>query len=56
MGVNVDVSAGWFVVDQQKLRPVCRRSFSVEGYHMPDLETMPIKSESVGKVKVLKVM
>ena len=61
MGVNVDVSAVWFVVDQHKLRPekvdgVCRRYFSVEGYFLPDLETMPIESEYVGKVKVLEVM
>ena len=59
--VNVDISAVWFVVDQQKLRPqkvdgVCRRSLSVEGYYLPDLETMLIESEYVGKVKVLKVM
>ena len=61
MGVNVDVSAVWFAVDQQNLRPqkvdgVCRPPLSGEGYFLPDLETMPIECEHVGNVKVFNMM
>ena len=61
MGVNEDVSSVCFVVDQENRRPqnvdgVCRRSLSVGEYYLPDLDTMPIESEYVGKVKVLKVV
>ena len=61
MGVNMNVSAVWFAVDQQNLRPqkvdgVCRPSLSVEGYYLPDLETMSIEGEYVGNVKVFNVM
>ena len=61
MGLNEDVSSVCFLVDQENLRPqnvdgVCRRSLSVGEYYLPDLETMPLESGYVGKVKVLKVM